>query len=380
MARFKELEALYIHIPFCNRICTYCDFYKMVANDETKKQYISYLIKELDLRKPLLANIKTIYIGGGTPTSLDNNLLEELLTAIEERIDLNQVKEYSIEANPLDLNINKCNLLKKHKINRVSVGAQSFNQDKLKVLGRIHTQEDIVLAIKNLKKAKINNINIDLIYGLENDSFFKFKNDLKKVIKLNVTHISTYCLILEEKTILYKLYKEGKFKELSDDKQAKMYYKTIRYLKKYGFKHYEVSNFSKAGFESIHNLTYWNNEKYIGIGASSAYYLDNVRYTNICNLKKYYQGIDNNNLNYNEQIKLSNIDQMKEEFILGLRKVKGVSLVNFNYKFGMTIFDAFGTIINDLLAKKLLKISDDKYLYIPENKLFVSNAILEKFI
>ena len=346
MARFKDVEALYIHIPFCNRICTYCDFYKMIASEDKKKEYISYLIKELDLKTKYLDNIKTIYIGGGTPTSLDNDLLEELLQAIEDRIDLDKVSEYTIEANPLDLSVAKCNLLSKHRINRVSVGAQSFNDNRLKILGRIHKKVDIILAVKNLRKAKINNINLDLIYALDNDSFFKFKKDLNEALKLKATHLSCYSLILEEHTILYNLYKEGKFKQTSDDKQASIYKKMVKYLKKYGYNHYEISNFAKEGYESIHNLTYWNNEKYLGIGASSSYYIDDVRYTNIHNLKKYYAGIDNGDLAYFEAIKLSPIDQMKEEMILGLRKTKGVSILNFNYKFGMTVYDDFCDIIN----------------------------------
>ena len=380
MTRFKEVEALYIHIPFCIRICTYCDFYKMMAPDEAKEVYIDYLIKELELKKKSLGFIKTIYIGGGTPTSLNDELLEKLFIAIEKAIDINQVIEYSIEANPLDLSMNKCNLLAKYHINRVSIGAQSFNQERLSFLGRVHSKDGIILAIKNLRKAKINNINLDLIYALPNDSFSKFKKDLDEAIKLKVNHLSCYALILEEHTMLYKLYKEGKFKELDDDKQAKIYKKSVKYLKKYGFNHYEISNFAKDGYESIHNLTYWNNELYLGIGASSAYYIDNTRYTNAHNLKKYYEGIDNNDLNYYECTKLSNVDQMKEELILGLRKVKGVNILNFNFKFGMTIYDAFGKTLNDLLAKKLLAISSDNYLYIPEDKLFISNAIMEKFI
>lgn len=380
MARFKEIEALYIHIPFCNRICTYCDFYKMLAKYDAKAKYIDYLIKELDLRKPYLSNIKTIYIGGGTPTSLDNDLLERLLEAIEKSVDLTKVIEYSIEANPLDLNLIKCNLLKKYHINRVSVGCQSFNKERLKFLGRIHTKTDAYDAVKNLKKSGIRNINIDLIYALPNDKFSIFKKDLKEAAKLGVNHISCYALILEEHTMLYKYYKEGKYSELDEDIQAKIYYKTNKYLAKYGYNHYEISNYARDGYESIHNLTYWNNEYYMAIGASSSYYFDNVRYTNIHNLKKYYEGIDNLKLEYFEESKLSNLDQMKEEIILGLRKVKGVDIIRFSHKFGMTIYDAFGDIINDLINKKLLVIVNNSYLKIPENKLFISNSIMSKFI
>ena len=380
MARFKEIEALYIHIPFCNNICTYCDFYKMMAKNDKKSKYIDYLIKELDLRRDHLSNIKTIYIGGGTPTSLNNDLLEKLLKAIEERIDLNKVIEYSIEANPLDLNLDKCNLLNKYHINRVSVGMQSFNDDRLKFLGRTHNKSDAYLAIKNLKKSGIKNINIDLMYGLPNDSFAKFKKDLKLAVKLKVNHISSYALILEEHTMLYNLFKEGKFSELDGDIQANIYYKTNKYLAKNGYNHYEISNYAKSGYESIHNLTYWNNEYYLAIGASGSYYLDNTRYTNINNLKKYYEGIDNNHLEYLEENKLSIKDQMAEEVILGLRKVEGVDLNRFKDKFNISIYEVFGDIINDLVNKKLLVLTNNNHLKIPKDKLFVSNSIMERFI
>ena len=380
MARFKEIEALYIHIPFCNRICTYCDFYKMLAKYDTKSKYIDYLIKELDLKKPYLSNIKTIYIGGGTPTCLDNDLLEKLLKAIEDRIDLNKVIEYSIEANPLDLNLIKCNLLNKYHINRVSVGVQSFEEERLKFLGRTHNKTDAYLAIKNLKKSGIKNINIDLMYGLPNDNFVKFKKDLTLALKLKINHISCYALILEEHTMLYNRFKEGKFSELDGDIQANIYYKTNKYLANHGFNHYEISNYAKKGYESIHNLTYWNNEYYLAIGASSSYYFNNIRYTNIHNLKKYYQGIDNKKIEYYEENKLSNSDQMTEEIILGLRKVEGIDITKFSYKFGMSIYDAFGDIINDLINKKLLVLTKNNHLKIPEDKLFVSNSIMERFI
>ena len=379
MAKFKEIEALYIHIPFCNNICTYCDFYKMMARPDAKSKYIDYLIKELDLRKSSLSNIKTIYIGGGTPTSLNNDLLEKLLKAIEERIDLNKVIEYSIEANPLDLDFDKCNLLNKYHINRVSVGVQSFNDNRLKFLGRTHNKSDAYLAIKNLKESGINNINVDLMYGLPNDSFAKFKKDLKEAVKLKVNHISSYALILEEHTMLYNRFKEGKFSELDGDIQANIYYKTNKYLAKNGYNHYEISNYAKSGYESIHNLTYWNNEYYLAIGASGSYYLDNTRYTNINNLRKYYEGINNNHLEYLEENKLSIKDQMAEEVILGLRKVEGVDLNRFKDKFDISIYEVFGDIINDLVNIKLL-ISIDNHLKIPKDKLFVSNAIMSKFI
>ncbi|HHU55821.1 MAG TPA: radical SAM family heme chaperone HemW, partial [Acholeplasmataceae bacterium] len=200
------MEALYIHIPFCRKICTYCDFYKMVAKDSVKTKYVEYLLKELRLKKDLLNDLKTVYIGGGTPTALPLNLLDFFLYHLTKEIDLNSVIEFTIEANPSDITKELVNVLTKYNINRVSLGVQSFNDEKLKFLGRDHDEKTIKKAIKTLQRGGLKNINVDLIYGTPNDSFRKVKKDLKKIINLGAKHISTYSLILEKKTILYHLF------------------------------------------------------------------------------------------------------------------------------------------------------------------------------
>lgn len=376
----SKLEALYIHIPFCDHICTYCDFYKMIAKDTLKEKYIKYLIKELNYYNKLnyLSDIKTIYIGGGTPSSLKTYLLEELLEKISELINLDKVTEYTIEANPHDVSYEFAKLIKKYRINRVSLGVQSLNDEKLKVLGRNHTKKEVINAITILQNSKIYNINADIIYGIGDENFNSIKKDLKILAKMNLTHFSTYSLILEEKTILSQKLAKNEFKLMDEDKESKIYYKIISYLKKKGYNQYEVSNFSKPNFESIHNLTYWNNEHYLGCGANASYYIDDVRYTNINNLEMYFKGIDDLNLNYSEKTYLTENDKIKEELILGFRKIKGVSVINFKEKYNKDLFELY-PVINDLIKEKLL-IFKDNYLSISPKKLYLMNEILLKFI
>lgn len=377
MNKNNLIEALYIHVPFCNKICNYCDFYKMVANSY-KEKYVEYLIKELEQKKDNLADIKTIYLGGGTPSSLPLHLLDYLLFHITKYIDIKQVTEFTVEANPVDVTIDLVKLLKKYHVNRVSLGVQSFDNEKLKFLGRDHDKKIAVNAIKTLKKYGIDNINVDLIYATPNDNYKHIKKDLLQIIKLNVNHVSTYSLILEEKTILYHLYQKGLYKLFDQDEEYIIYSKLTKFLKSYGYNHYEISNFAKPKYESRHNMVYWTNKKYLGIGAGASYYINNIRYTNVMNLKNYFIGIDSNNLIYQEQTKLSKAEQMQEEVILGLRMVKGINLTTFKEKYNISFVDAF-PVSNNLISKKILKVKKDN-LYIPENKLYLSNSILTEFM
>lgn len=372
------VEALYVHIPFCNKICTYCDFYKMVAKNNLKEKYVDYLIKELDLKSNLLYDIKTIYIGGGTPTALPLNLLEKLLNQLTSKINMDNVIEFTIEINPIDVTSELCLLLKKYEINRVSLGVQSFNEEKLKFLGRDHTKKQAVKSIKLLKKHGIKNINVDFIYAAPNDTVRKVKKDLITAINLNVTHISAYSLILEEKTILHHLFQKKQYEKFDEDKDFKIYKNIRKFLQSYGYINYEISNYAKKDKYSQHNLVYWANNNYLGIGAGASYYINNTRYTNVMNLNKYFEGIDNSELEYAEKTELTKLEQMQEEIILGLRKIDGVDINNFEKKFNMSITDAF-PFINKIIDKKLLKIKKNKLL-IPKGKLYLSNIVLSEFI
>lgn len=375
----RKIESLYIHIPFCDHICVYCDFYKMIAKNDEKEKYIDYLIKELDLKQELLHNIKTIYIGGGTPSNLENQLLIKLFDALNKYIDLKKLQEFTIECNPIDVTKELVLILKKYNVNRVSLGVQSFNNKKLEYLKRNHTSEIAINAINTLQVNGINNINCDFIYGLHIknqfiDDFNIIKNDLDLAIKLNIPHISCYTLIIEDKTILNKFIKDKKYQIMNDDLEADLFEFINNYLKKYQFDHYEISNYSLPGYQSLHNLTYWNNEYYLGIGANASYYYNNTRYTNINNLKSYYQGIDNGKLNYFEEVKLDISDMMYEEIMLGLRKLKGINKNNFLKKYNCDIISVYNKIPN-LLDQGIL-IDDGENIFVSEDKIYILNDIL----
>lgn len=373
------MKALYIHIPFCRKICSYCDFYKMVAKADLKEKYTDYLIKELEFRKEYLSEIETIYIGGGTPSSLSTNALNRLFLALKERINLKGLKEFTIEANPKDITEDFVNLISAYNVNRVSLGIQSLKRKKLKFLGRDHKKGDVKRAIKLLQAGGITNINVDLIFGSEKDKVKVVLKDLRKLLKWNVTHISTYSLQLEEKTILYKKFCENKFKPIDQSLDADMYKAVCDELEAKGFVHYEVSNFALSnGYKSAHNLTYWNNDKYLGVGAAASYYIDNYRYTNINNLQKYFDGIDAGKLNYLEENEIVPGEKMFEEVMLGFRKLEGINLNAFKEKFGVCIKEAY-PVVNELLEKGDLVI-DNEFIKVPSDKIYVLNSILINFL
>lgn len=368
------IEGLYIHIPFCNVICSYCDFYKMRAKSIVKEQLVDYLIEELYLKREYLNDLQTIYIGGGTPSSLDHNLLEKLFKSLDSLIDSTKIKEFTIEANPNDININFINLIKKYKINRLSLGIQSFDRQTLQILGRNHTEEEAINALSLLQKENFPNVNIDLIYGLQTDTFARVKNDIDIAIKYNVKHFSIYSLIVEEKTLFGYLSKKNQFQRLDDLIDAKIYEQLVDYLQINGYLQYEVSNFAKIGYQSIHNLIYWNNNHYIAVGPSASYFIDNTRYTNINNLQKYFDGVKNKDLCFLEKRHITKEDQMIEEVIMGFRKVEGINKKVFYKKYGISILEAFPK-INNLIRKGII-IDNNDFVHVRKDKLFVLNAIL----
>lgn len=350
----------------------------MVAKEQLKEKYIHYLIEELKLKEAYLAHIETIYIGGGTPSSLSLELLDKLFYTIKTMINMSQIQEYTIEVNPIDVTDEFCQLINQYRITRVSLGIQSINHEKLKIMNRNHDKKMVETALSYLKKHNIININADLIYGVNSETWLNLKHDLEFLIQHNVTHISAYSLILEEKTKLYHLFKKNEFTQMDESKEVKLYHQIVKYLKKHGFEHYELSNFAKLGYKSLHNQFYWKNCHYLGIGASASYYIDNIRYTNAKNLELYFLGVESKNLNYFEITQLTKKDQMKEEFILGLRMIEGVNMLTFQEKYGLNPFISF-PFIQNLINQGVLEQKKD-FIFIPESKLYVSNAILVYFV
>ncbi|MGM9969321.1 MAG: radical SAM family heme chaperone HemW [Anaeroplasma sp.] len=363
------MRGLYIHIPFCKTICSYCDFPKLVSSEERQEKYIDYLLKELDNYKYYLNAIDTIYIGGGTPNSLNLRLLEKLLISIYPY--LLKTKENTIELNPELIDSNLCELLFKYNFNRVSIGVQTIDDDSIKLLNRHHTKKNVIEAIRLLKHANINNINVDLIYGIPNTNMDVLKRDLDFIMSLDINHLSCYSLILEEKTIFKYLHEHQKLTLIDDDTQADMYDYINERLVKEGFHHYEISNYAKPGFESLHNLHYWNCDEYIGIGLGAAGYLNSTRYTNANTMKEYF------NNEFDEKSYIDIKERKKEYLILGLRLVDGVSIDKYFDLFKSNLLEDFKL---EYFFKNKLLIKEGSIIRIPEDKLFISNYILEEII
>ena len=354
------MKSVYIHIPFCNNICSYCDFPKIYYHKKWINDYLESLSKEIDLRyKGEL--IDTIYIGGGTPSSLELDELEKLFEIIKKI--KSTYLEFTIECNLDSLTKEKIDLFKKNNINRISIGIESFNESNLEFLNRKLINIEL---IEYIKKIGINNINVDLIYALPNESKETLIKDIDLILELDIPHISTYSLIIEPNTVLYN----NNTKNIDDNLDLEMY--NIICSKLNNYNHYEISNFAKKGYESKHNLTYWNNENYYGFGMGASGYINDIRYTNTKSINKYIE----NNYTYEEE-KLNLKETMENEMILGLRKLEGVSISKFREKYNKNIEEVFN--IEKLLKEGKLIIEND-YIKIPNKYLYVSNEILINFI
>lgn len=359
------MKSVYIHIPFCASICSYCDFCKFLHDEVWATSYLVELEKEIDKYYDN-EEVKTIYIGGGTPSVLSMPNLKKLLN-ITKKFNVNKLVEFSFEFNINDICEEKLLLLKEYGINRLSIGVESFNNYKLKYLNRKHTINEIKNKIE-LAKKYFDNISIDLIYALPIENMMILKKDIKEALKLNVKHISTYSLIIENNTVLS--YKNAK--PISEEEDYRMYKFICKTLKKNGFIHYEVSNFAKEGYESKHNLTYWNNEEYYGFGLGAHGFIEELRYENTRSFNTYLKG----EYRYNEMI-VSTREDMENFVILGLRKLKGIDVVEFFNKYNTNIQDEFN--ITDLLKEGYLKI-EGQMLFIPEDKSYIMNAILNQIL
>lgn len=358
-------NSIYIHIPFCNNICSYCDFCKLLYDKFNVNSYLDSLEYEINSSyKGELVN--TLYIGGGTPSALSIDELNRLFDIIKV-FNINDNLEFSIEVNVNDINEEMLKLFKDNKVNRLSIGIETVNDKYLSFLNRNHSKEDVTYKIEMVKKY-FDNFSVDLMYAFPNQKLEEVMSDLSFVVKLNPKHISIYSLIIEEHT---KIYLDG-VEPIDDEIESSMYSNIISYLKDNNYDQYEISNFSKDGYESKHNLVYWNNQEYYGFGLSASGYLNNVRYTNTRSISNYlkHKFILNNEI-------IDTFTSMENELIFGLRKTNGISINDFYNKYNKSVFDVFN--ITELINKNLLEVANDR-LYIPKDKLYVSNYILVNFI
>ena len=372
----KKPTSAYVHIPFCTQICYYCDFSKVFIKNQPVDSYLEHLLEEFrfyDIQK-----LRTLYIGGGTPTALSASQLEVLLKGLTKNLDLSVLEELTIEANPGDLDADKIAVLKNSAVNRVSLGVQTFDNKMLKKIGRSHLEKDIYENIDRLKLAGFDNISIDLIYALPGQTMEQVKENVAKAIGLDIPHMSLYSLILENHTVFMNRMRRGKLPLPKEELEAEMFEYIIAELERAGFEHYEISNFSKSGFESRHNLMYWDNAEYYGIGAGASGYVNGVRYKNHGPIRHYLSAVEEGNARITEE-HLSQKEQMEEEMFLGLRKKSGVSMARFEEKFGRSFDGLYGEIVNDLVQQGLMQIEGNR-VRMTKRGLFLGDTVAERFI
>ena len=369
-------SSAYVHIPFCTQICYYCDFSKVFIKNQPVGAYLEHLIQET--RSYEIGKLRTLYIGGGTPTALSAQQLAYLLTELPKVMDLSGVEEFTIEANPGDLDPDKIAVLKDSQVNRVSLGVQTFDNKMLKKIGRSHQEQDIYDNIRHLKQAGFDNISIDLIYALPGQTMDQVKENVAKAIDLDIPHMSLYSLILENHTVFMNRMRRGKLPLPKEELEAEMFEYIIEELEKAGFEHYEISNFSKPGFESRHNLVYWDNAEYYGLGAGASGYVDGIRYKNHGPIRHYLEAVEAGKARITEE-HLTLEEKMEEELFLGLRKKTGVSKARFEEKFGVSFDQRYGQVVASLTEQGLL-VPDDKQVRMTKRGLFLGDTVAEKFI
>ena len=372
----KKPTSAYVHIPFCTQICYYCDFSKVFIKNQPVDSYLEHLLQEFhsyDIQK-----LRTLYIGGGTPTALSAPQLETLLDGLTKNLDLSVLEELTIEANPGDLDADKIAVLKNSAVNRVSLGVQTFDDKMLKKIGRSHLEKDIYENIDRLKLAGFDNISIDLIYALPGQTMDQVKNNVAKAVALDIPHMSLYSLILENHTVFMNRMRRGKLPLPKEELEAEMFEYIISKLERSGFEHYEISNFSKPGFESRHNLMYWDNAEYYGIGAGASGYVNGIRYKNHGPIRHYLSAVEAGNARVTEE-HLSQREQMEEEMFLGLRKKSGVSITRFEEKFGTSFEDLYGQVVRELCHQDLLQVEGTQ-IRMTKKGLFLGDTVAEQFI
>ena len=377
----RRSTSAYIHIPFCEHICYYCDFNKVFLEGQPVDEYIEALLKEIQLTLEQYPTdvSETIYIGGGTPTSLSAKQLDVLLTGVHRLLPTSTTKELTVEANPGDLTSEKLDVLKSYGVNRLSMGVQTFDDRLLKKIGRKHSAQDVYDTIRLLEKKQFDNVSIDLIYALPGQTIESFRDTLNQALAFGLPHYSMYSLILENKTMFMNWVRQGRLELPSQESETQMFAEAMEAMEKAGHHQYEISNFATPGKESMHNLVYWNNENYFGFGAGASGYLGNQRYKNVGPIQHYLKPLRSNQRPIIETEELTLKNQIEEEMFLGLRKIEGVSLANFKEKFKKELTDVYQMILPEL-EEKGLAIIDENRLRLTSKGLFIGNDVFEKFL
>ncbi|WP_026674629.1 radical SAM family heme chaperone HemW [Alkalihalobacterium bogoriense] len=375
-------NALYVHIPFCEHICHYCDFNKVFLHGQPVDEYMTALEDEMErvLQNRDVPFIDSIYIGGGTPTALSVEQLDRLLTSMRRLFPrISDHVEWTVEVNPGGDLREKLQVMFEKGVNRLSIGAQTFDEGLLHKIGRTHNQTDVLETIEQAKHIGFTNLSVDLMFGLPGQTMDMFKQTLESACKLSVEHFSAYSLKVEEKTVFFNMQRKGKLQLPPEEEELNMYKFLIEQMSEHRFLPYEISNFAKKGFESRHNLTYWNNDEYFGFGAGAHGYVDGVRYANVGPVTKYIQLARDNKKPILESHSVSPREAMEEFMFMGLRKRKGVEKKQFFTRYGQVIDNVYGTKIRKLKEKGWLE-ETEKSIYLTETGLFLSNEVFEQFL
>lgn len=357
-----QVQSVYIHIPFCKQICHYCNFVKYYYMETKADAFIDALIKEIDTAIPGKRNIfRTIYMGGGTPTALSVNQLRKLFQFLNEKFDLASCEEFTIEINPGDIDTEKAGLLHDYGVNRISFGVQVMDDDVLEKIGRMHRVADVYTTVDILTQKKFTNISLDLIYALPDQSVSHFEKTLKKALQFGLPHYSTYALQIEPKTVFYHKQRTGALHQPPEDDEVEMYQLLQENMKKQGVLQYEISNFAKPGYESRHNLTYWNNDYYFGFGAGAHGYLPGKRTANYKPLGTYMKEIHRTGSAVEQLEEITLQDRIEEELFLQLRKAEGIDENVFRKRYGVSLGKLYGNELKQLIHDKLLTYNDGSY-------------------
>ena len=374
---------VYVHIPFCKRKCFYCDFCSFECDKNIHNDYTKALINEIrafsldDNNNNIV--IKTLYFGGGTPSFIDENYIEQIVMELKSKYKFSDDIEATIEVNPGTASFEKLKKYRELGFNRISIGLQSTDNNLLKIMGRIHTYEEFEETYKIAREVGFENINVDLMIGLPTQSIEDVEKSLEKIIMRNPEHISVYSLILEEETKLHELVESRKLELPDEDTERKMYWLVKNKLEENKYIHYEISNFARKGFESKHNTDCWKQKEYMAFGLAAHSYVNGVRYSNITDLNKYiYDNLNKVNNKEIEELQDKDI-QMNEYVILGLRMIKGFSIKEFESNFKVDFYDRYKEILDKLLGLDLIHIKDDQ-IALTDKGIDFANIVWEEFV
>ncbi|SUZ58552.1 uncharacterized protein METZ01_LOCUS11406 [marine metagenome] len=370
---------LYLHIPYCLHKCGYCDFNSHPENQEESIRYVDALLKELRAYSSKKYTVPTVFIGGGTPTILLPSQLKQILDRVQQSFNLTPDCEITIEANPATLKLQALHEIRTAGYNRISIGVQSFDEKELKLLERVHNEEEIHSTIQQARSAKFENLSIDLMFALPHQTTEKWCSHLNQAIAKNPDHLSTYNLTIEPTTSFFKLHKKGKLCLPHEDIQLEMYKTTIQTLEDAGYQQYEISNFSKPGMESRHNINYWNNGEYLGVGAGASSYLNGERFKNTNLPSNYIREIKAKENAIETRERLEPMQAMGETLMLGLRLLKGISIDVFENRFQVSFQKVYGKILEPLLNQELITFNQNR-IALSRKGLFLADSVILKFI